>query len=266
MKITSALCWFDEPPELLADCVRGLAGVADRIVALDGGYARFPNTLSSSPPEQAAAIRSAANEVGMECLVLTSDRLWAGQVEKRAHLLAAASVQTDWIVVVDADHIVHANAEAVRNEIAGYDASVDVVSVPFFTPRNPNRSLRASAATNWHSDMVDKSFDMPHFFRALPGLTVEKFHWWYSARKMDNKVWLWCTDGQGSPDGNRVLSPRRIAARYEVEHVSLMRDEAHILANRAFCNDRIMVVKETGQEDDRPDLPRPVFDYVTVPY
>lgn len=266
MKITAALCWYDEPPQLLVDCVIGLAGVADRIVALDGAYRRFPGAKAESDPEQAAAIASAAATAGMECLILVPDRPWAGQVEKRATLLAAASVGSDWLAVVDADHIVHANAEAARYELAGYDASVDVVSVPFFTPKNPRRPLRASAATNWHAEMADKSVDIPHFFRALPGLTVEKFHWWYSAYKANERVWLWHNDGTGFHDGARVLAPRRIAARYEVEHVSLLRDEAHILANRAFCNDRIKVVALTGQEDDMPGLPAPTWDYDTVPY
>ena len=55
-------------------------------------------------------------------------------------------------------------------------------------------------------------------------------------------------------------------ARYEVEHRCLLRDERHVLANRAFCNDRKVVVEMTGQEDDQPGLPAPVYDYETMPY
>jgi hypothetical protein len=51
-----------------------------------------------------------------------------------------------------------------------------------------------------------------------------------------------------------------------VEHRCLLRDDEHIRANRAFCNDRVKVVAMTGQEDDQPGLPPPIFDYDTVPY
>jgi len=57
-----------------------------------------------------------------------------------------------------------------------------------------------------------------------------------------------------------------IRAPYEIEHRSLLRDELRIIRGRAFCNDREIVVKRTGQEDDVPGLPEPVWDYVTVPY
>ena len=57
-----------------------------------------------------------------------------------------------------------------------------------------------------------------------------------------------------------------LGCRYVVRHTTHTRDAAHILAGRAFCNDRIRVVERTGQEDDVPGLPPPVFDYATVPY
>lgn len=259
LTVTAALCWWDERPEDLVECVRGMANVADRVVALDGAYRRYPDATPQSPPEQAEAIRETAKEVGLECVVLTPDRLWAGQVEKRSYLLAMASVGSDWIVVVDADHVIHADRASVRAELANFSPEVDVITAPYYTPMS-ERGLGNSAATGWHRRIAGHREDVAFFFRALPGLRVEGFHWFYSGIKNGKRVWvLHNDDGPGLPR-------YRFRSFYEVEHRTLFRDERHILAGRAFCNDRVMVVDRTGQEDDMPNLPRPVFDYVSVPY
>jgi hypothetical protein len=262
--VTAALCWYDEPVELLDACVRGLAGVADRIVAVDGAYRRFPHTTFISPPEQAEVIRSAARDIRIECSVIIPEREWAGQVEKRSRLLAEAAKDTDWIMVVDADHIVHADTAAARIELGNYGPDVDVISVPMFTILNADRSMLRSAATGWHRDTAGRSIDVAHLFRALPDLHVERFHWWYKATKDGQPVWLWY--GEGIPQDGTVITPTRMRSVYGIEHLCLLRDEKHILANRAFCNDREMVVNLTGQEDDVPGLPVPVYDYERVPY
>lgn len=264
MRVTAALAWFDEPVDLLDACVRGLAGVADKIVAVDGVYRRFPHTSIVSPQEQVDVIRRAAQDIGIECSVIVPDREWAGQVEKRSCLLAEAAAGSDWIAVVDSDHIIHADAPAARRELESYGPDVDVVSVSLVTPRHETRTLAESAATNWHSGVAGAKIDIGHFFRALPDIHVEKFHWWYKAVKGGQPVWFWY--GEGVSHDAMVLMPNAMQARYEIEHRCLLRDEAHVLANRAFCNDRDMVVRLTGQEDDVQGLPAPVFDYVTVPY
>lgn len=263
MKVTAALSWYDEPVELLDACVRGLAGIADRVVAVDGVYRRFPHTSFISPPEQADVIREAAKDIGIECLVITPEEAWAGQVAKRSHLLGLASIDTDWIMVLDADHIIHGDVFATRQELEAFDRSVDVVSVSLFTPNHEDRPIGQSAATGWHSGMAGQRIHIGHFFRALPGMHVEKFHWWYKATKDGQPVRFWY--GEGIPR-ETMLMPYKLQATYEIEHRCLLRDEAHILANRAFCNDREMVVRMTGQEDDQPGLPPPVYDYETVPY
>ena len=107
--VTASLVWWDEPPETLRECVLGAARVCDRIVAVDGAYRRYPGATGTSPPEQAAAISEAARDAGIECLVVSPDRLWAGQVEKRTHALALAAIGSDWVAVVDADHVIDAD-------------------------------------------------------------------------------------------------------------------------------------------------------------
>jgi len=257
MVITAALIWYDERPEDLAICVRGVAEIADRLVAVDGAYRRYPDANVASPSEQADAIRTTAAELGVDCEVHVPERLWAGQVEKRTFALTRAALGADWIVIVDADWRIHADREAARAELASYGPDVDVVSVTLYTPPS-----RQPFATNWHRKVAGQRSAIPHFFRPLPGLRVETLHWWYSAMKNGRRVWMW-----HGPEGHQPVLPQHpLGAYYEIEHRCLLRDEKHILAGRAFCNDRVMVLERTGQEDDVPGLPEPLFDYETVPY
>lgn len=258
MIVTAALPWWGERPEDLDACIRGLAGVADRVIALDGAYARYPGATASSAPAEADAIRKAAKDVGLDCLILTPDKVWAGQVEKRSHLLAAASVGSDWIATVDADHVVTANREHVRYVLER--VREDVLEVPYRTPLNPARGIKDAAVGKWHIDQAEGVQFIPHLWRVLPGLRVERYHWWYSAMKPLGRVWLWGGDGRypGTYHGRMD--------EYEVEHRTLFRTKEQIRASRAFLNDRETVVKETGQEDDLPTLPRPKFSYEMVPW
>jgi len=264
VKITAALAWWDELPEDLDRCIRSLGHIADKVVAVDGAYRRYPGATITSPQDQVVAIREAATSVGIECEVIQIDRLWAGQVEKRAHLLNAAGIGSDWIAVVDTDHIISTDRELARDEISHMGPDVDVISVTFFTPANDERDINESSATGWHQSMNGTRINLSHLFRALPGLTVERFHWWYAATKDGQRVGL--RYGMKADDGHPILEAQMLKTPYEITHLCLTRDEKHILANRAFCNDRVMVVERTQQEDDVPGLPDPVFDYVTIPY
>ena len=250
MKVTAALCWYDESPAILARCVRSCATVADRIVAYDGAYARWPNAKVRSNAKQATAIRNAAEKAGLECEIVIPKRLWAGQVEKRAALMAQAAEGSDWVLFVDADHELSGDRKAIRASLAV--AERDVLDVSFFTPLNPARPLKDSASHSWHVELAGQTVGIPTLYRTLPDLTVELFHWYISATKNGRHVWL----GGGFPEEVHGNLPGMV-----VTHHCLVRDSAHVLANRAFCNDREMVVRVTGQEDDRPELPRPVYEY-----
>jgi hypothetical protein len=259
MIVTAALIWFQERPEDLVRCVRGMATVADRLVAVDGAYARYPGAAIGSPLDQVHAIAETAQEVGIEVVnVEPPDRLWAGQVEKRSFALRHASEGSDWVAVVDADWIISGNRKKARaelSELIEWDAA-DVVSVPFYTPPG-----NGQVASGWHNRVRDSQVWMPHIFRALPDMTVERYHWHVGARKGKDLVWLW-----GPPnEGRRVLPQHQLEAPYLIEHLTLSRTEEQVLASRAFLNDRVKVVALTDQEDDLPELPRPVFDYTTIP-
>ena len=256
--LTAALPWWNERPEDLDACVRGLANVADRLIALDGAYARYPGATPASPPEQADAIRKAAKDIGLDCLILTPDKVWAGQVEKRSHLLAMATVGSDWIATVDADHVVTANREHVRFVLDR--VKEDVLDVPYRTPLNPDRTMKDAAVGKWHVNQTESVQMIPHLWRALPGLRVERYHWWYSAMKPGGRVWLWGGDEHYDHVYHGTMQ------QYEVEHRTLFRTADQIKASRAFLNDRETIVRETGQEDDLPTLPRPKFSYEMVPW
>lgn len=254
MIVTGALCWWKERPGDLEACVRGLGTIADRIVALDGSYRRYPGATITSSKKELDAIRSTAREIGLDCLILQPDRLWAGQVEKRSYLLNAAAVGTDWIVTVDTDHVISASREAVRAQLA-QDLSTDAWDVPFYTPIPSDRPVAESAPGQWHIEQAGTTVYIPQVWRAHPGFLVEERHWWISAVKAGQRIWMWGGDGRYPQSVHS-----RFSAPYGVEHRCLFRTREQILASRGFCNDRVMVVERTGQEDDVPGLPEPVWD------
>lgn len=256
--VTGALCWYNERPEDLDRCVRGLGDIADRVVALDGGYVRYPKATPHSTEAELVAIREAAAAVNLECLIIQPDRLWLGQVEKRSYLLAAACVNSQWIATVDADHVISARRDDIRTFLRKHDG--DVVSVPYVTPVNPDRSMAKSAVGAWHEQQIGEPQFIPHLWKALPGLRVEKRHWWYSAIKNNMRHWVWGGDGS-YPD----ISCQPMRRGYVVEHRTMMRTPEQIRLSRAFLNDRAKLVEQTGQEDHMPGLPPPVFDYETIP-
>lgn len=256
--ITAALCWWNERPIDLDRCIRGVAQIADRLVALDGAYVRYPGATIASDAKQHKAIRDACRKYGLECLILVPDRLWAGQIEKRSQLLAMAAVGSDWIVTVDADHLIETDRRAVREELR--NSTADVVDVPFHTPINRKRPLAESIVGEWHREQTENVQMIPQVWRASLNLRVERHHWWISAQKGAERVWAWAGD-----TSRRKLPHAAFVTPYRVEHRSLFRTADQIRASRAFCNDRAWVVSKTGQEDDQPHLPRPTFDYETVP-
>lgn len=243
MIVTAALAWFDEELEDLYRCVSSLPTVADRLVAVDGGYARYPGAKAASPKKQAMFIEQTAREVGLDVVVDVPDRVWVGQVEKRNHLLSRAAKGSDWIVGVDADHVLHGLRDPVRHELAGLKAE-DAVDVDFYTPINHDRPMAEAAAGEWHEDLAGQKARIAAFFRALPGLRVERFHWWYSGMRGDRRVWVWGGDNTYPRPAVHVLY-----APFFVEHRCMFRQPKHILANRAFCEDRESIVAAIGQED-----------------
>ena len=253
MIVTAALAWFDEPLEQLDECVRSLPVIADRLVAVDGGYSRYPGAKPKSPVSQAAQIRATAKDVGLDVVIHTPNKLWAGQVEKRSFLLQQAAKGSDWFVPVDADHVLHGLRYTVRHEVENVGEEYDALTADLYTPMNWDRPLDESAAGEWHRDLAGEYTTIQNIFRCLPGLRVERFHWWYSALKDDRKIWL--IGGDTDPQARRAAF-YKLQAPYLIEHRCLFRKPKQIIRNRAFCDDRVAIVAETNQEDDPTMLRR----------
>ena len=169
MIVTASLVWWNELPADLERCVRGLATIADRLVAVDGAYRRYPGATRTSPQSQWKAIERAAAQVGIEVDIRAHNYLWAGQVEKRAYALSEAAKGSDWVAVADADWVVMGDRISARKELDSYRSDIDVVAVPFYTPPSDNE-----VASGWHTAVSGTTVHMPHLFRALPEITVEK--------------------------------------------------------------------------------------------
>jgi hypothetical protein len=242
MIVTAALAWFDEAPEDLDRFVRALPVACDRLVALDGGYDRYPGAAPESDEEEKWAIISAAEDIGLP-LLMPSPRLWRGQVEKRSVLYELASKGSDWVFTLDADHILHGVREAIRHELE--HAIHDAFEVDFYTTMNHDRTLAETASTEWHEGLAGERIWHRLLLRALPGMRVERFHWYVSALRDDERVWLTAVTEGGYP----VVKAHRMAAPLLVEHRCLFRRDRNILANREFCEDRVAIVADTGQED-----------------
>jgi hypothetical protein len=257
--VTAALCWWNEDPALLRDCIRGIAHVADRVVALDGAYARYPGATVRSSDNEVRAIRETAHECGLGALVLQPDRLWAGQLEKRTYLLNVAAIGSDWIVYVDSDHIITAERACIRDELSR--TSVDVLDVPMDTPPNPGRGVDDCAPSRWHVEQTEGRMWHPLIFRAFPAIRLEDHHWWISAEVAGVRSWLW--------PGERPyqIRPReRVKCAYSIEHRCMFRSVEQVRAERAFENDReTVVLRAQAHEDNSPSLPVPVWDFERFP-
>lgn len=126
MRIVAALCWYREPPEFLTRCVESLAGIADRVVALDGRWANFPTEDISSTAEETNAIHNGP----VDATVYNFHRVYGSQVEKRAILMELAAGYGDWILVIDGDeHISEADPAALRAGLAHTDAVVGEITL-----------------------------------------------------------------------------------------------------------------------------------------
>lgn len=243
MIVTAALAWFDEQPEDLYRYVTALPVACDRLVAVDGGYERYPGAHRCSEEEERRAIREAAAAVGIDVEIVVPDRVWRGQVEKRSFLYERAAAGSDWIVTLDADHILHGVREAVRHELE--HTTEHAVEVEFYTTMNHARPLAETASTDWHEGLAGQRIWHRMIFRALPGMQVERFHWYLSALHAGGRVWL--TDVSEGP--HQPVAARRLEAPFLIEHRCLFRRDRNIIANREFCEDRVGLVETTGQED-----------------
>jgi len=110
MKIYALLNWYDERPDWLAATVASAAKLCDGIVAVDGAYFLYPDSLRhpTSGASQATAIMETALAAGMSCTIHVPDGPWLGnEVDKLQHLfdLGVPEPMEDWFFRIDGDEL-----------------------------------------------------------------------------------------------------------------------------------------------------------------
>jgi hypothetical protein len=110
MKIYALLNWYDERPDWLAATVASASKLCDGIIAVDGAYFLYPDSLRhpTSGASQATAIMETALSLGMSCTIHVPQEAWAGnEVGKLQHLfdLGVPEPMEDWFFRIDGDEL-----------------------------------------------------------------------------------------------------------------------------------------------------------------
>lgn len=228
MTIAAVLVWFDETTETLDRCITSLAGVADRIVALDGPWHPFPHETCASDRDQHDAIRDAAAATGAfeSVTVMPARRPWRSQVAKRAAALELARiVGSDWLLVIDADeHVERCDPDELRRRLAA--TRRDVAEVCFRTYGGGVR--------------FTKSVEIRRIYRAASGVTVETAHNGY--RTSDGR-WL-------HGDGRHVRRETavNVSDALAIAHDRDARGSERQLARATFIAERKRLKTESWKE------------------
>lgn len=201
MRIVAAICWYDEPIEILERVRESVAPLVDRIVELDGAWQGFP----------------------------AAHHQWKSQAEKRTALYQKASVDADWVLVIDADE------ELLIDCVSGFRAGLarldrvskpDAVNIRVATP-GPRNGGGGDTATAPHGVRWQR-----RLLRADPSLTVGP----HSHRTIvtDEAVILM------ESDADRALHLHRRAGRIATIHGASIVNRTHsrsaerIAAKRAY--------------------------------
>ena len=110
MKIYALLNWYDERPDWLAATVASASKLCDGIVAVDGAYFLYPDSLRhpTSGAAQATAIMETALSLDMSCTIHVPDGPWLGnEVGKLQALfdLGIPEPMEDWFLRIDGDEL-----------------------------------------------------------------------------------------------------------------------------------------------------------------
>lgn len=245
--VTAMLAWYDEDANLLEECVLSLAGLCDRLVAVDGGYGLISDAGGSSSVDQHKTIIRAAKRAGLDLDLFVPPAAWSGQVAKRDWMIKRAThgwqTPPDWLFVVDADYRIHCDRpERVRLELERF-SRVDVFEVDFYTPLPDGFDLTQSPH-EWHSKLAGKTIRHILLFRAYPEPRLEQRHWYYSALKRGKRVGMLGCHGLYPP-----AQSQRLRTPLTVEHRCFERSVRTLERNRVYCIDREVYLQAHGVED-----------------
>lgn len=201
--ITALLSWYDEPPQALRTLIATLTLIpVDRLIAVDGAYALFPDGRRRSSSEEYRAIIDATRHHGIDLILDCPATVWAGnETEKRNRLFELGEQFTapdDWYMVVDADEEVLKAPPDIPARLAS--SPFDVAGITLREPGHPLGTI-----------MFDT---FPMFFRAIRGLRCHRDHFTYQTPDGRN---LW-------GDAKRThLEPRLDLTGVVVEHRNQLR-------------------------------------------
>lgn len=173
---------------------------------------------------QREAIEAATAGHGMSCRIHVPNDVWRGnEVEKRAALfrlaLEGATPERDWFLIVDGDQVVESmDVEAIRAGLAA--TTLDVATVLSRKQKDPHE------------------FD-PYrsLFRTVPGLTVTKAHYNYTATRHGRTVYLW----HPPPEMERSATPEvplDLTAHMTIRHRSEPRPADRMAARAQYYGAR----------------------------
>jgi len=179
MKIYGLLSWYDERQDWLAAAVTSAAKLCDGIVAVDGAYALFPDSLRhpTSGAEQAATILEVALAAGMTCTIHVPEGPWMGnEVEKLTWMmnLGIGEPFEDWYFKFDADEFLSDVPYDARQRIEA--ASENVVEA---------RMWQRDEGTGQHP-----MWPIRRLYRVLPGIHHGPAHHMISATVDGEVQWL----------------------------------------------------------------------------
>jgi hypothetical protein len=233
--------WQETGPEL-GSLIPSLMGLADRIRAFDGAYEGTPNATPSSDPSIHDYLRNLCEQCGIPLDLVVPKSLYAGDVDKRRKMIAQAKRGADWVFPADADWVFFGDRAGAREHLGQTDSHC--VSVPFFTPPLGDPKKEAVLAPHkWHLDLLGKTVQYPVFYRVVPGLRIEKRHWWYLAGSGKSTYSV-----VGGPPGMRRAEREPTPANLQIEHRCFYRDPSYCADRCEFYMRREGIVETTGIE------------------
>jgi hypothetical protein len=186
VRIYGLLSWYDERQDWLAAAVTSAAKLCDGIVAFDGAYALFPDSLRhpTSGAEQAATILETALAAGMSCTMHIPDGPWLGnEVEKLTAMMnfGVGEPYEDWYFKFDADEFLSDVPPDARERIEAAEEHV-------------------IEARMWQRDEGGGPHPMwpiRRMYRVLPGIHHGPAHHMISATVNGEHLWLTDSENPG---------------------------------------------------------------------
>lgn len=237
-RICALLSFYDESPLWLTATVASLAGIAGRVVAVDGAYSLYPQARASSPVEQHQALVETAAACRIPLTLHVPTNPWQGnEVEKRnatVQLARAAGCRDGWwLMVVDADMVVIRASGGLHHALAKTDCDVAEVAVTHRDDPHQNPVIEQAASTGMWQTRSEQPYRL--LYRSTDSLRYEGSH--YIVR--NDSGFLWGNQAQDT------LPACDVTMELEFDHRSRLRDLERRTQQKAYYRVRDAVGAET---------------------